>query len=283
VGGTSLHATTSLTGTATYEEAIWNNESFGLGAVDQDVTTSGCSTEFAPPPWQSPLLVGTSCAARATADLAGPASFFRNGVEGGILLVVPSVGADSGADGGPRFLQVEGTSAAAPLVAGIFARLGLTSEASNDLSWVYENATAFNDVGSIGYPTPAGASTTNAQGNTGCGKLCTAGPGWDGPTGVGTPNGANLVALPMSSMTVAYPDASLRKDDAGGAGETSTRASSCGCFAAGGNVPPMFATFGVSLALLAVVRLRHRRRRVASGETGRQARKMRSSSKVGAA
>ena len=69
---------------------------------------------------------------------------------------------------------VGGTSAASPLVAGIFA---LTKNGSRTSQFIYQNTTAFHDV----------TSGTNGS----CGNVvCSAGTGWDGPTGVGTPNGA---------------------------------------------------------------------------------------------
>jgi uncharacterized protein (TIGR03382 family) len=69
---------------------------------------------------------------------------------------------------------VGGTSAAAPLVAAIFAATGNGGQTSG--SFIMENADKLNDVTS---------GTNGACGNV----LCTAGKGWDGPTGYGTPNG----------------------------------------------------------------------------------------------
>src|SRR5262249_23712918 len=61
VGGTALYWSASSSG-----EGVW------LG------TTSGCSSEFAMPLWQAPLLSGSSCRARATADVSAMATFFFN-------------------------------------------------------------------------------------------------------------------------------------------------------------------------------------------------------------
>jgi MYXO-CTERM domain-containing protein len=180
-------------GTALY----WNGSSAGEGVWEG--TTSGCSTEFAMPPWQAPVLARTACTARATADVSAMAAFFYNGVEIGLEAIV-----------GGKALVTDGTSASAPLVAGIFTRLGLTTEMSNDLSWAYTNSSAFNDVGSPSYPIPAKASNTNARAGSSCGILCTAGTGWDGPSGVGSPNGTKLAALPVSTAgPQRYPDAGI--------------------------------------------------------------------------
>jgi subtilase family serine protease len=203
VGGTGLYATTAA-GSTSYGEGVWNDGLFGIegptsGGQYQDVTTSGCSTEFAMPPWQAPALAGTRCANRATADVAAAATFFLNGKEVGIAAAI---------SGG--FAAAEGTSASTPIVAAIFTRLGLTTEASNDLGWIYANSSAFNDVGSTGYPVPSGAPTMDAPPGLSCGVLCTIGAGWDGPSGVGSPNGAKLAALPVSTEgPQPYPDAGV--------------------------------------------------------------------------
>jgi hypothetical protein len=132
VGGTTLHASES-----SYGEGVWYS------------TTSGCSSEFAMPPWQAPVLAGSGCDGRAPADVAAAATFVSNGTEVGIEIVVHG-----------QTRSVVGTSASAPLVAAMFTRLGLTTVASNDLSWIYKNRSAFNDVGSAEYPLPAGAPRT---------------------------------------------------------------------------------------------------------------------------
>jgi hypothetical protein len=189
VGGTTLFKTG-----AKYAEGVWNDGRYGLfdfgnpssptNGLYQDITTSGCSTEFAMPPWQASVLTGTTCKRRATADLSAAAAFNDNGSSAGIGVY------QSGQYGG-----AEGTSASAPLVAALFTRLGLTSAASNDLGWITNHPGGFNDVGSAAYPIPAGGAKGDAKDTSTCGKLCLAGTGWDGPTGVGTPNGAKLAAL----------------------------------------------------------------------------------------
>ncbi|MEO6773555.1 MAG: MYXO-CTERM sorting domain-containing protein, partial [Kofleriaceae bacterium] len=72
-----------------------------------------------------------------------------------------------------------GTSAASPLVAGIFA---LTKNGNATAQFAYLHTAAFYDVTSG----KNGSCTT---------ALCKAAAGWDGPTGVGTPNGAMLAAI----------------------------------------------------------------------------------------
>ncbi|HWE29933.1 MAG TPA: MYXO-CTERM sorting domain-containing protein, partial [Polyangia bacterium] len=81
-------------------------------------------------------------------------------------------------------IVVGGTSAASPFVAGVFALYGKGTSAP---SFPYSNTGAFFDV------------LTGTNGT--CGNiLCNATKGWDGPTGVGTPNGAMF-----ASSTAAVP------------------------------------------------------------------------------
>lgn len=74
--------------------------------------------------------------------------------------------------------QYGGTSLSSPLVAAMYALAG----------------PAVPDTYPVTYPYGAAASGLNdvtAGSNGSCGDvLCEAGPGWDGPTGLGTPNGA---------------------------------------------------------------------------------------------
>ena len=77
------------------------------------------------------------------------------------------------------WFQVGGTSLAAPLVAVAYAT-GVpipSGTATNQMPYV--NATALHDV------------LTGSNGFCGGSYLCTAGVGYDGPTGLGSPNGSN--------------------------------------------------------------------------------------------
>jgi hypothetical protein len=119
---------------------------------------SSCSTNIAKPSWQ----LTSVCTMRATSDVAavgdpntGPAIY--NAANGGMIVV-------------------GGTSAASPFVAAVYALYGHGGEAPG---WAESHATDFFDV------------TTGTNGT--CGTImCKAGAGWDGPTGMGTPNGTAL-------------------------------------------------------------------------------------------
>jgi Subtilase family len=119
---------------------------------------SACSNSIARPSWQGQ----TACAHKASSDVAAVGD--------------PNTGLAvfNAANGG--WIVVGGTSAATPFVAGVFAAYGLGAK---DPSFAYQHASRFFDI------------TTGKNGT--CGNLlCTAGDGWDGPTGIGTPNGALL-------------------------------------------------------------------------------------------
>ena len=229
IGGTTLQ----LTGKA-YSEVTWNDGSQG-GAGG-----SGCSTEFAMPAYQTQFLsthAGAfgSCTKRASVDVSAAAEFGAGNFGGAIAEY----------DTGDGWVAVVGTSAAAPLVAGLFTRLDLTDVVSANLGWVYDNLAAFNDV----------TSGSNDLGGSCTNILCKAGPGWDGPTGVGTPNGEAL------ALRVVPPpsDAGSSGGD-GGSGDCALPGgkSGCGCAtgARGGLETGMLAVGGV----VAAFALRRRRR-----------------------
>jgi hypothetical protein len=92
-------------------------------------------------------------------------------------------GAAAGATGWAVF---GGTSAAAPIVASILAATG---KGAVDNSWPYAHAGAFYDV------------TSGTNGSCSGKYLCTSGAGYDGPTGLGAPNGAVLAASGGTSTT----------------------------------------------------------------------------------
>jgi hypothetical protein len=122
---------------------------------------SSCSTLTTTPTFQASI--STGCAKRAAADVSAVAD--------------PNTGLAVFNAGSGGWIVVGGTSASSPFVAGVYARYGLAK--SNDASFAYAHASQFFDV------------TTGKNGTCG-GKLCNAGAGWDGPTGLGTPNGAVL-------------------------------------------------------------------------------------------
>jgi subtilase family serine protease len=74
-----------------------------------------------------------------------------------------------------HFTTVGGTSESTPMIAAIFALSGKTKGYPGQYIW--QNPKQLYDI--------------KSGSNGSCGApLCTAGKGWDGPTGLGTPNGA---------------------------------------------------------------------------------------------
>jgi subtilase family serine protease len=151
VGGTELRRARNARGWA---ERVWNQPLIGASGT-------GCSAFVAKPSWQH----DPRCPGRTTADVSAVASN------------VPVYNADYGG-----WVTVAGTSASAPLVAGAYGLAGNASRLRPGS--VYRHRTSLFDV----------TAGTNVQGATPaqvCGGdyLCAARPGYDSPTGLGTPDG----------------------------------------------------------------------------------------------
>jgi subtilase family serine protease len=118
---------------------------------------SGCSAYIAKPGWQK----DGGCARRTVADVSADAD--------------PNTGVavyDTFRAGG--WLEFGGTSVASPIIASVYALAGNAASVTFG-GFPYQNTTSLNDI----------VSGSNGS----CGSyLCTAGPGYDGPTGLGTPN-----------------------------------------------------------------------------------------------
>jgi subtilase family serine protease len=122
---------------------------------------SGCSTIYAKPAWQN----DASCSKRMEADVSAVAD-----PNTGVAVYGPVNARKSG------WLVFGGTSVAAPLIAGIY---GVNGGAVNYGSDPYNNTGALFDV------------TSGSNGSCGGSYFCTAKVGYDGPTGLGTPNGSS--------------------------------------------------------------------------------------------
>lgn len=80
---------------------------------------------------------------------------------------------------GSAWLVFGGTSVAAPLVGSMYGIKG--TSVNGDQSLYSAPAGTLNDV------------TSGSNGSCGGTYWCTAGPGYDGPTGLGTPNGTGAL------------------------------------------------------------------------------------------
>ena len=142
---------------------------------------SGCSPYEPKPDFQEGL--STNCDNRAIADISADAD--------------PSTGLavfDTLGQGG--WLQVGGTSLSSPLLASMYALAGTPVDGTYPNSYPYADTGDLFDV------------TTGSDGT--CGNvLCNAGPGWDGPTGLGTPNGVSaLTTGPHGTVAGSVTDSS---------------------------------------------------------------------------
>jgi kumamolisin len=158
-GGTSLQAS----GSTITSESVWNDGAQG-GAGG-----GGMSSFFPLPPWQHGLeLIQTSGATqtltmRGVPDVSGDAD--------------PQTGYDVRIDGTDTVIG--GTSAVAPLWAGLIARI---------------NSMRGSPVGLINAQLYATASVLNGI-TTGNNGSYEAGPGWNACAGLGSPNGTEIAAL----------------------------------------------------------------------------------------
>jgi len=145
---------------------------------------SGCSSVFAKPAIQN--LVSTGCASRAVADVSAVAD--------------PGTGVAVYHSGG--WGVYGGTSASSPIVSAVYALAGAPGASDYPNTYPYQHSDSLNDV------------TTGYNGSCGSTALCTSRAGWDGPTGLGTPDGAaafsstGVVGPPTklgATVTVASP------------------------------------------------------------------------------
>jgi subtilase family serine protease len=129
---------------------------------------SGCSAYIAKPAWQHDRLCGMRADAdvSAVADPDTPVAVYDTFDE-------------------PGWVAFGGTSVASPIIAGVYALAGNAATAGPGASYAYAHTRYLNDVTS-GIPFYAGGASNGYCGGS---YLCTAGPGYDGPTGLGTPDG----------------------------------------------------------------------------------------------
>jgi hypothetical protein len=152
VGGTALARAHNARG---WRETTWRQPAIS-GA-----SGSGCSAYVAKPAWQH----DPHCPGRTVADVAAVAT--------GVPIYEKRHGG---------WLTIAGTSISAPLIAGIY---GLAGNAAHLMPGsLYRHRGHLFDV-------TAGGNSLFGTSKTACGGdyLCTAKPGYDAPTGLGTPHG----------------------------------------------------------------------------------------------
>jgi subtilase family serine protease len=151
VGGTTLSTSTSAS--RGWTETAWSGAGSGCSGYETKLTGQS--------------LVTTGCSKRAVADVSAVAD--------------PNTGVavydSTSYEGYVGWLQFGGTSVSSPLIAGVFALAGNESSVSNNTLYNYVGTAYLNDV------------TSGSNGSCSVSELCTATTGWDGPTGLGTPEG----------------------------------------------------------------------------------------------
>jgi hypothetical protein len=193
VGGTRL----SLgAGGAWAGEKVWN----GLGA-----SGGGCSTVFEAPSWQQNVagFAAVGCGAnRAVADVSADGDPYTG------VAVYDSTPVKEGVTERSGWVTMGGTSVASPIIAATFALAGGAGREAGGEAVAYPAQTLYRSLagapgtlhdvlsGSNGECTKA----FNASGESGCSRaeegasclpklICLATNGFDGPSGVGTPDG----------------------------------------------------------------------------------------------
>ncbi len=281
VGGTRLH-TLGPKGEWT-GESVWNDggesegekEGYGAGG-------SGCSIQFAAQPWQASVADWSSvgCAGkRAVADVAADADPYSG-------LAVHDTSPDcaykykeAGVEHVLYWCTIGGTSLASPLIASVFALAGGAQGVKYPAQTLYENAivspASLHDVtaGSNAECLAPFDEKTGLQGcdaaeeaAAGCSShlICLAGTGYDGPTGVGAPDGIAAFQPPAegaggkpgpedegTGSSGENPGAG-GGPPAGSGSSTPTTASGSGVSPAGSGSPPPAAKPAIRLSGLAL-------------------------------
>jgi hypothetical protein len=155
VGGTTLMAATGSRG--------WSETAWGTSGPGSNVGTgSGCSKYIAKPSWQ----IDGGCTMRMVSDVSAVAD------PNTAVWTYDTYQSSA-------WVRVGGTSASSPIIASVYAISGNASSVVAG-SYPYAHTSSLYDV----------TSGTNGACLPDPAYFCTAGTGYDGPTGLGTPNGA---------------------------------------------------------------------------------------------
>ncbi len=227
VGGTSLYLDP---GGARRNEVVWNSDGpaddigFPPGTEEGDgfaegATGGGCSPLLAAPPWQraAPGFAASGCGrGRLDADVAADA----DPLTGFAVYDDFNCGhfcKQDGAGVGSSWFAIGGTSLSTPLIAALYGLAGGAAGVEYPALTLYGHlieGTSLYDVtqGGNGYcdglgavacgSPPAWFGVVDCHGTT----ACDAAPGFDGPSGVGTPDGLGLFRPVLPSAVIAAPE-----------------------------------------------------------------------------
>ena len=218
VGGSSL---APLSGGKWSGETVWNDGGKAGGRPDgYGAGGGGCSVQFTAQPWQQHVSDWSSVGCgreRAVADVAADADP-HSGVA--VYDTSPECASEY-KEGGTwhtldNWCTIGGTSLASPLVASVFALAGGAHGVRYPAQTLYQNAVkspaSLHDItaganGECDAPFNPGTFTTGcsqeAEARASCADtlICQAGAGYDGPTGLGTPDGISAFELPAGGLS----------------------------------------------------------------------------------
>lgn len=201
VGGTRL----TLGGSGAWEgESVWNDDREGQR---EGASGGGCSLRFPAPEWQHTIADWPSVGCenrRAVADVAADAD-----PDSGVAVYdsVPYPYEEGGKKRTAvlRWVPIGGTSLASPIVAAMFALAGGAHAVAYPAKTLYSHlgSSLLHDVTTGGngdcdgeYAACTGSMRPLSPFDCGAGALiCNAAVGYDGATGVGTPNGIGAFTL----------------------------------------------------------------------------------------
>jgi Subtilase family len=295
VGGTRLH--TLGAGGEWSGETVWNDggesegekEGFGAGG-------SGCSVTFAAPPWQASVSDWSSVgcgATRAVADVAADADPYSGVAVHDTNPECAYHYEEAKVKHVLYWCTIGGTSLASPLIASVFALAGGAHGVEYPAQTLYENVVAapasLHDV-TAGSNAECLSPFNEATGLQGCGEaeeantscssqlICLAAKGYDGPSGVGTPDGISAFQPPAEAgggKPAGFEENGNGGSGAGTGGGSSTGQGASGPPAAGGSgtTPastgtststgmPTIQLSGLALTLKALIALNRSRPRV---------------------
>lgn len=184
VGGTTL--TMNGTGTSYSSETVWNwGTRFGFDGIG---SSGGFSSFYTIPSWQTNINMvarGGSATTRNFPDVA---------LNADDTLVI--------ADGGIEYIGVGGTSVAAPLWAGFMALVNQQATNNGHAPIGFLNPAIYNIANSTAYTNCFHDTTSGNNTWSGSPTLFFATNNYDLATGLGTPNGTNLInALTATGIT----------------------------------------------------------------------------------
>jgi PKD domain len=222
VGGTSLYLGQNA---ARQSETVWNDNGV-KDVLEQDFGTplgaagGGCSTLFSAQGWQKALSVwsSTGCGThRLAADISADADYLTG------LDIYDSYNCGSACRPAPGWFTIGGTSLSSPMIAAVYALAGGAQSVPYPALTLYGHPGSAFDVAAGGNGWCAGEGAAQCGDPNGLGhgivdcdytsggtvavgdRACDALAGYDGPTGVGTPDGITMFKKTGPSATISGP------------------------------------------------------------------------------